>query len=65
MNNLQKYMSGSGEKVMKHKVELVKDLMYKGCELHWHCVHCDDYIPVHCYSKEELENMECKGNKKQ
>lgn len=47
-----------------HKVELVKDLMYKGCELHWHCVHCDKYIPVHCYSKEELENMECKGNKK-
>lgn len=49
---------------MKHKVELVKDLMYKGCELHWHCVHCDDYIPVHCYSKEELENIECKGEKK-
>ena len=23
---------------MKHKVELVKDFMYKGCELHWHCI---------------------------
>lgn len=44
---------------MTHKVELVKDLMYKGCELHWHCVHCDKYIPVHCYSKEELENQCC------
>lgn len=28
---------------MKHKVELIKDLMYKGCELHWHCIHCDKY----------------------
>ena len=47
---------------MKHKVELVKDLMYKGCEFHWHCIYCNDYIPVHCYSKEELEKMECKRN---
>ena len=47
---------------MTHKVELVKDLMYKGCELHWHCIYCNDYIPVHCSSKEELEKMECKGN---
>ncbi len=46
---------------MTHKVELVKDLMYKGCENHWHCIYCNDYIPVHCYSKEELEKMECKG----
>ena len=50
---------------MTHKVELVKDLMYKGCELHWHCIYCNDYIPVHCYSKEELEKMECKRNNRE
>ena len=43
---------------MKHKVELVHNLMYKGCEPHWHCTQCDVYIPIHCYTKEELENME-------
>ena len=47
---------------MKHKVELVHNLMYKGCEPHWHCTQCDVYIPIHCYTKEELENMDCKGN---
>lgn len=26
---------------MKHKVELVHNLMYKGCEPHWHCTQCD------------------------
>ena len=48
---------------MKHKVELVHNLMYKGCEPHWHCTQCDVYIPIHCYTKEELENMDCKENK--
>ena len=48
---------------MKHKVELIHNLMYKGCEPHWHCTQCDVYIPIHCYTKEELENMDCKGNK--
>ena len=48
---------------MKHKVELVHNLMYKGYEPHWHCTQCDVYIPIHCYTKEELENMNCEGNK--
>ena len=48
---------------MKHKVELVYNLMYKGCEPHWHCTQCDVYIPIHCYSKEEMENMDCERNK--
>ena len=48
---------------MKHKVELVHNLMYKGCEPHWHCTQCDVYIPIHCYTKEELENIDCEGNK--
>ena len=47
---------------MKHKVEGVHNLMYKGCEPHWHCTQCDVYIPIHCYTKEELENMDCKEN---
>ena len=48
---------------MKHKVELVRKLMYKDCEPHWHCTQCGVYIPVHCYGKEELENMDCRENK--
>ena len=48
---------------MKHKVELVHNLMYRGCEPHWHCTQCDVYIPIHCYTKGELENMDCEGNK--
>lgn len=46
-----------------HNVEKVSDLMYKGCEHHWHCTQCDDYWPVHCYSKDDLEQMECKASK--
>ena len=48
---------------MKHKAIRVDNLMYKGCEPHWHCTQCDVYIPIHCYTKEELENMDCEGNK--
>ena len=44
---------------MKHKVKLVKNLMYVGCEPHWECVRCGRYIPVHCYSKDEIESMCC------
>lgn len=43
-----------------HKVEKVYDLLYPGCEPHYRCVHCGECIPVHCYSKEELEDMFCK-----
>lgn len=46
-----------------HKVERVNNLMYPGCEPHWHCTECDDYWPFHCYSKSDLEQMECKGKK--
>lgn len=41
----------------RHKVERVDNLMYNGCEPHWHCKHCDQYTPFHCYSKEELETQ--------
>ena len=48
---------------MNHKVIRVNDLMYKGCEPHWKCIHCNDYWPFHCYTKKDLENTECKkGN---
>ena len=43
-----------------HEVELVKDLLYKGCEDHWRCKHCGECIPVHCYGSDELEQMFCK-----
>ena len=45
----------------RHQIKRVNDLMYKGCEPHWHCLICGDYWPFHCYSKEELEKTECKG----
>ena len=44
-----------------HKVERVDNLMYRGCEPHWHCVLCGDYWPFHCYSKNDLEQMACKA----
>ncbi len=46
---------------MNHKVERFENLMYKGCESHWHCVQCDDYWPFHCYGRADLEAMECHG----
>lgn len=42
-----------------HEVERVDNLMYDGCEPHWHCIHCDDYWPFHCYGRKDLEKMEC------
>lgn len=42
-----------------HEVERCENLMYKGCESHWHCIHCDNYWPFHCYGKKDLEQMEC------
>lgn len=45
---------------MKHKVKLVRTLMYKGCEFY---KQCDVHIPVCRYSEGELENMDCEGNK--
>lgn len=39
--------------------------MYKGCEPHWHCIHCDNYWPFHCYSRKDLEQMECPARKAQ
>ena len=42
-----------------HKVERVENLMYKGCEPHWHCIYCDDYWPFHCYGRKDLEQMPC------
>ena len=46
---------------MTHKVIRIENLMYKGCESHWKCVRCGVCIPLHCFDKEDLEKMECKG----
>lgn len=46
-----------------HEVERVDNLMYNGCEPHWHCIHCNGYWPFHCYGKKDLEQMECKVRK--
>ena len=42
-----------------HEVERVENLMYEGCESHWHCIHCNDYWPFHCYEMKDLEQMPC------
>lgn len=44
---------------MTHEVIRVDNLMYRGCEPHWKCIHCGICIPFHCYSKSEIEDMEC------
>lgn len=49
---------------MKHQVIRVKDLMYKGCEDHWKCKICKICVPLHCYSKQDIENMDCPGKDK-
>ena len=46
-----------------HVIERVNNLMYDGCEPHWHCIQCDDYWPFHCYGKRDLEQMECRAYK--
>jgi len=43
----------------QHRVELVRDLMYKGCEVHWKCTKCGICIPNHCFKKDQIENFEC------
>lgn len=50
---------------MKHKAVRVDNLMYKGCEPHWKCTICGTCVPFHCYTREEFEQQECKGNDKQ
>lgn len=50
---------------MTHKVERINNLMYKGCEPHWRCTICGICIPFHCYSKNDIEKMECPGKKVQ
>lgn len=37
----------------------VDNLMYKGCEPHWQCIHYGMYVPFHCFKKEEVENSNC------
>jgi hypothetical protein len=34
--------------------------MYEGCEPHWKCIYCGEYMPFHCYSKEQFEQQCCK-----
>lgn len=47
------------ETIKCHEVERFENLMYKGCEPHWHCIYCDNYWPFHCYRRKDLEQMEC------
>lgn len=42
-----------------HKIERFDNLMYDGCEPHWHCVQCNGFWPFHCYPKACLEQMKC------
>lgn len=44
---------------MNHKAIRVDNLMYKGCEPHWKCVHCGKCAPFHCWAKEQFEAQEC------
>lgn len=44
----------------KHTVIRIDNLMYKGCEPHWKCIKCGNCTPFHCYTKEMIEEMECK-----
>ena len=62
--NMRRRTRHTGGVKMKHKAERVDNLMYNGCEAHWHCTRCDVYVPFHCYTREQFENMECKGEKK-
>lgn len=49
---------------MKHSLVRVDDLLYKGCEPYWKCIHCGTRIPFHyCLSKEQLEQQECRGKR--
>lgn len=49
---------------MKHIAIVVKDLMYKGCEIHFKCKKCGLCLPRHCYSQKEFESLDCKGGAK-
>ena len=48
-----------------HEVVKVKNLMYKGCEDHWGCIHCKECWPFHCWDKEDIEKWECKARGKE
>lgn len=48
---------------MKHNIVKVKDLMYKGCEIHWGCTRCGEIYPNHCYNRQQMEERECKPAK--
>ena len=45
---------------MKHEIIRVDNLMYKGCEPHWGCSKCGYIVPFHCFTKDYLEQQECK-----
>lgn len=48
---------------MKHKAIIVQNLLYKGCEVHFKCKYCGICIPRHCYTLEQFEKLDCKGEK--
>lgn len=49
------------KKSARHCVNIVHDLLYKGCEDHWKCEYCGDAWPIHCWTKHDLETQECPG----
>lgn len=49
---------------MKHKVKLVENLLYYGCEKHWQCEYCGEAYPTHCYTKEQVERFTCRKDYK-
>lgn len=49
---------------MTHKVKIVENLLYHGCEKHWQCENCGEAFPIHCYSKEQLEKFVCRNDYK-
>ncbi|MBR2385683.1 hypothetical protein IKA92_07420 [bacterium] len=49
---------------MKHKMKIVENLLYYGCEKHFQCELCGQAYPVHCYTKEQLEEFDCRNDYK-
>lgn len=46
---------------MKHKMKIVENLLYFGCEKHFQCEFCGQAYPVHCYTKEQAESFDCRN----
>lgn len=49
---------------MFHKVKIVKNLRFYGCEDHWQCENCGEAYPINFYTKEEVEKFICRNDYK-